>query len=113
LGADFRGRVRYLRSFGCPAGLGPGARVDLVIGQLDAWGSVHLNHVPLGQVAVGNTGARFDVTRQLAPRNELCIEVELPSQAGAAQRLPRLGREDLPGGVLGEVRLEIFDAGEA
>jgi hypothetical protein len=113
VGADFRGRIRYLRSFGCPSGLDPGVRVDLVIGQLDAWGSVYLNHVLLGQIAEGNTGARFNVTRRLVRRNEVRIEVELPSEAGAARVLPRPGREHLPGGVLGEVRLEIFAIGDA
>ncbi|MFV2068442.1 MAG: hypothetical protein ACC645_15840 [Pirellulales bacterium] len=108
LGPDFRGRVRYQRSFGCPTGLVPGDRVELVIGQVDAWGSATLNQHLLGQIDAGNSGARFDVTSRLAARNDLCVEVELPRSADNAPLLHRPGRENQSGGLLGEVRLEIW-----
>lgn len=111
LGPEFRGRVQFQRSFGCPTGLEPGDRVDLVIGPVDAWGSVTLNALLLGRLAVQNSGARFDVTNHLAKRNLLCIEVEWPQTAGESKPLHRPGCKSQPGGVVGEVRLEIFEAG--
>lgn len=107
LGADFRGRVRYTRGFGIPTGIEPGQRLDLVVERVDAFGQVFLNGQPLGTVA--DTLARFDVTVLLKPRNELIIEVELPRLTPESAPLPRPGREGLPGGLVGEVRLEILD----
>jgi hypothetical protein len=52
---------------------------------------VELNGKSLGDPKVAGTTPRYDVTGQLAPRNELCIVVD-----GAANGL-------------GEVRLEIED----
>lgn len=108
LGIDFRGRVRYTRGFGMPTGIEPEQRIELVIEQVDAFGEVRLNGEPLGPVSLEVT--RFDVSTRLALRNELVVEVELPRQSRESAPLPRQGREDLPGGLIGEVRLEIFDA---
>ena len=80
------GRVRLTRPFGRPTGLATGDLVWLVIEQAAPPGS-------LGQAEEG-TGGRFDVTADLAERNRLAIEVDLP----------------LENPPLGEVRLEIEPA---
>lgn len=108
LGAEFRGRVRYTRRFGCPSGLATNDLIELVIVQVDALGAVHLNGRPLVGIPAGQLNTRVDITRRLQPRNELHVEVELPDVDPAAPTLPRPGRGDRPGGLIGEVRLEIF-----
>jgi hypothetical protein len=115
LGSDFRGRVAYYRSFGCPTGLGPGDRVVLVMEAVDALGQVRLNRQLLGDIPAGLQSCSLDVTGKLLPRNQLQVEVELPElpddvQGIAGELLPRPGREHLPGGLVGEVRLEIYAA---
>lgn len=107
LGAGFRGRVRYTRGFGLPTGIEPEQRLDLVVDAVDAFGQVSLNGQLLG--SVGSEIARFEVTALLKPRNELVIEVELPRLTPESAPLPRPGREGFPGGLIGEVRLEILD----
>jgi hypothetical protein len=111
LGRDFRGRVAYLRRFGRPTGLDAADRVELVITRVDAWGSVRLNGRELGEIPVGGQVWRCDITLHMAPRNELVVEVELPGLAGASQPPARPGRDGLPGGLIGEVRLEIMASG--
>jgi hypothetical protein len=108
LGADFCGRVRYTRNFGCPTGLEPLDRVDLTIERIDAFGRAWLNREPLGEIAFGRENVRFDVTALLKPRNVLTIEVEMPRTDGNSPPLTRPGREGQPGGLIGEVALEIF-----
>ncbi len=108
LGPDFRGRVAYHRRFGRPTGLGAADRVELVVERVDALGSVRLNGETLGEIPAGGQAWRCDVTARLAPRNELIVEVELPQGADRSPPIPRPGRAGLPGGLVGEVRLEIF-----
>jgi hypothetical protein len=110
LGADFRGRVRYVRWFHRPTNLTSEDRVVLRVVQVDAWGEVALNESPLGEIAVGQTDWQCDVTGRLLPRNQLCLEVELPRLAENSPALPRGGRDGLPGGLIGEVALQIFAA---
>jgi hypothetical protein len=108
LGPDFRGRVRYTRRFGLPTNLAPDEEVWLVVEGVDYFGAVTLNDTPLGDVT-GYLGppAEFQVTPLLGERNILTLDVELPVvEAGAAPPI-RPGREQLPGGPIGEVRLEI------
>jgi hypothetical protein len=107
LGSEFRGRVRYTRRFGRPRGLEDGDRVQLVLAQLDAFGAVCLNARPLVRIPPGMLDTRVDITDRLQPRNELSVEVELPRCDAASPPLPRLGRENRAGGLVGEVRLEI------
>ena len=111
LGAAFRGRVRYTRRFGRPSGLETRDRVDLVVTQIDAFGAVELNGKPLVEVPWGAPATRVDITAQLRPRNILCVEVELPRADPSRPSLPRPGREGCAGGLIGEVRLEIFPGG--
>ncbi len=84
------GRVRLGRRFGRPTGLGPSDVVWLVVEGAAPSGVVTLNGSPLGEAP-----GRFDVTTELAERNHVTIEVDLPD-AGP----PRF-----------EVRLEIDAAG--
>ncbi len=106
LGAEFRGRVLYRRRFGCPTGLGRQDRVTLVVDAVDAFGSVALNGQQLGDVPPGAGSSSFLITDLLQRRNDLQIEVELPELERGVS-LPRPGRDKLPGGLIGEVRLEI------
>jgi len=112
LGCDFRGRVAYLRRFGRPTGLGAADRVEIVITRIDAWGSVRLNGRELGEIPVGGHVWRCDITSHMAVRNELLVEVELPRVTGDSPPPVRPGREGLPGGLIGEVRLEIIASGD-
>jgi hypothetical protein len=82
--------------------------VEVVVDRVDALGCVWLNGQSLGEIPAGGQPWRCDVTARLKPRNELIIEVELPPAADGASPVPRPGREGLPGGLVGEVRLEIF-----
>jgi beta-galactosidase/beta-glucuronidase len=108
LGRDFRGRVRYVRAFGRPTNLEPGEKVWLVSDGVDLDGRAALNGLPLGPVTNARDQARFDITDLLAERNELVIEVELPPLVYADEQQRRPDRAGLAGGVIGEVRLEIF-----
>lgn len=107
LGENFRGQVMYRRHFGCPTGLEPSDRVVLVIDRVDAFGTVALNGLPIGIVPAGGEPARFDITSDLKPRNQVAILVELPQITADSHPLDRAGRDGLPGGLVGEVRLEI------
>jgi len=111
LGPGFRGRVRYVRRFGCPTGLGPRERVWLIFEGADATAVARLNERPLGEIRGPRSAARIDVTELLAARNVLVVDVELPPLDAAAERAARPVREGLPGGLIGEVRLEIESGG--
>lgn len=106
LGDDFRGRVRYERTFYCPTGLDPHERVWLVVDGADARADVILNGEPLGAVEGYALSASWDITEQIAPRNRMSLEVELPGDESDARPL-RPGRQTLAGGPIGQVRLEI------
>ena len=109
LGADFRGRVRYTRRFGLPTNLEAHEDVWLVVDGVDYFGTVAINGQALGEVVGFQTPREFEIRNLLADRNFLTLDVELPlyedGQHSAA--IERPGREDLPGGPIGEVRLEI------
>ena len=106
LGDDFRGRVRYVRRFGCPTNLTSGDRVWLVLEAVDARAEVMLNDEPLGSVT-GPAGGRFDITAALRDRNVLTVDVELLPLPSEVERERRAERAGGPGGLIGEVRLEI------
>jgi beta-galactosidase/beta-glucuronidase len=95
LGADFRGRVAYLRRFGKPTNLAPTEQVWLVCEGAAESASLAVNGHHLGSVTGPSSPAEFDVTKLLGERNELVATVE-SSQA--------------TGGLTGEVRLEIREA---
>ncbi len=104
LGDDFRGVVRYVRHFHQPTNLQPHDHVWLVCDGADAHAQASINEQPLGGIPGHATSAEFPLTRFLQPRNQVTIDVELPEDADEAIRLGRMGR---PGGLIGEVRLEI------
>ena len=108
LGSDFRGQVRYTRTFHRPTGLDKGQRVAVTLQQVDAWGRVWLNGHLLGEIPPAACETRFEVTDQLLERNELTVEVELPRVTPDSPPLARPAqRAGKPGGLVGEVRLEI------
>jgi hypothetical protein len=101
LGADFRGRVRYVRRFNGPTGVAPSVRVWIVFDGADAHAEVGLNDNALGLVAGPDCRGEFDVTPFLRQHNVLTAVVEKPPDETAGG-----GRANLPGGLIGEVRLE-------
>jgi hypothetical protein len=108
LGAEFRGRVRYTRRFGLPTNLEPDEEVWLVVEGVDYFGAVTLNDRSLGDVtSYLGPPVEFNVTPLLGERNILTLDVELPAFESGAAPPVRPGREHLPGGPIGEVRLEI------
>lgn len=107
LGRDFRGRVRYRRSFNPPSTLDPHERLWLVTEGVDAFGRLSLNGRVLGTVDGYALPASFDITDVIAARNQIDLDVDLPDELTTGNVPLRPGREDLPGGPIGEVRLEI------
>ncbi len=107
LGADFRGRVRYTRRFGLPTNLEPHERVWLVCEGVDYFGELAVNDQFLGRVEGYERPAEFEVGPLLAERNTLALIVELPQYEISAAAPSRPGRAELPGGAIGEIRLEI------
>src|SRR5262249_26352166 len=101
LGREFRGCVRYRRTFQRPTGLEPHERVWLVCEGVDARGEVQVNGQSLGSVRGYALHSQWDITALLDVRNEILLDVEL------AADVLRPGREALPGGPIGEVRLEV------
>jgi len=106
LGNDFLGRVRYLRTFQKPTGLEPGERVFLVVEPPRSRGALTLSGQPLGEIHWGGRRVRFDITAKLEDHNRLEIVVEHPSLDAAGTPIDDSGT-DSPGGLVGEVRLEI------
>lgn len=106
LGEGFRGRVRCERRFHRPTNLDPRERVWIVIEGKGAAGRVLLNNEALGELHGWQQPAEFDLTSRLLPYNSLTIEVDCSVETVAGSR-PRLDRERLTGGLLGDVRLEI------
>lgn len=106
LGGDFLGRVVYRRTFQKPTGLESGERVFLVVEPTRSWGVVELNRKRLGEVFSGPGGGRFEITEVLEDHNRLEIVVEHPALDGAGSGNDD-GQTSLPGGLVGEVRLEI------
>jgi hypothetical protein len=106
LGDDFLGRVRYVRTFHAPPSLQFDERVWLVVEPQRSAARVMLVDELLGVVAAGGPPQRFDITHRLSPDNRLEIFVDHPAiadgqeVAGEFAALP-------PGGLVGEVRLEI------
>lgn len=95
------GSIQLVRRFGLPTGIEPGDTLKLVIDAQHFVQVAALNGQTLGDVAAQGTG--FDVTKQLAARNELALSVQLPADATA---------ESLRA-TIAEVRLEIRQADEA
>jgi hypothetical protein len=108
VGADFLGRVRYRRKFNKPTGLQFGNRVWLVIEPPRSSAYIVWKGDLVGSIHPGDPPGRFDITRRLGDHNEVDVFVDHPhldhmqSTVGDPTHLP-------PGGLVGEVRLEIED----
>lgn len=100
LGIGFHGRVRHRRTFARPTRLEPHETVFLVVEAATAVGHVRLNGTPLGVVRGSGRPGRFDITTLLRDRNELLIDVAQGPDHPTDQPVQ-------PGGLTGEVRLEI------
>ncbi|MCA9249115.1 MAG: hypothetical protein KDA42_18460 [Planctomycetales bacterium] len=98
LGAMYRGRAEYRRRFHRPTGLEIGEAVFLVFDGVRSRGMVQLNGAPLG--CVDEAGGEFDISAQLDEPNILLVRVEHTAEPTADQAAR-------PGGIVGEVRLEI------
>jgi hypothetical protein len=128
LGHDFRGLVRFTRHFAKPTGLDANSRVFLVVENVDWQAAVSVNIIVRMDVQLTGTQpapcylydhplssaarttpcpVRFEITEFLQPHNLLTIDVLLPRLAHGALPLHRPGRSDLPGGLIGLVKLEI------
>ncbi|HQU45303.1 MAG: hypothetical protein B7Z73_06625 [Planctomycetia bacterium 21-64-5] len=107
LGNGFRGRARYRRAFNPPATLDPHERLWLVVEGVDAFGHVSVNGTRLGTIDGYALRRGFEVTQLVGPRNEIELEIELPAELPGVKQALRPGRERLPGGPIGEVRLEV------
>ena len=96
LGADFRGAVLYRRVFHTPTGLDLGEQVWLAFGAVLGHANVVLNDQTIGEFSTGDCPARYNITPLLTDDvNWLAVRVE--------------HTEDRPGGLVGDVRLEIED----
>src|SRR5205823_5242849 len=73
--ADFAGRVRFRRRFGCPTNVDADERVWLTCAGVADLAEVALNGNALGGPA-GPGAFEFEVTDLLRPRNELVLVVE-------------------------------------
>ena len=80
LGSGFCGRVKCTRHFGMPTGLDEHSIVMLVVGPTDACGRIALNGECLSEPQHADSPVHFDIGDRLQPRNELCIEIELPAE---------------------------------
>jgi hypothetical protein len=108
LGDDFLGRVCYRRTFQKPTGLDRGERVWLVVEPPRSRCVVSFNDYVFGVVHYGSASRRFDITRYLNDHNRLDILVDHPAldEGGTAKDD---STSNMPGGLVGEVRLEIED----
>ena len=106
LGVAFLGRMRYTRKFHEPEGREPHETVWLVVEPPRSHGIIRLNGHHLGEVAHGQPPGRFDITPLLVGFNTLEIEVVHPLLD--EQGRPTDDSDTLrPGGLIGEVQLEI------
>ncbi len=105
-GADFLGRVRYSRTFQKPSGLSGGQRVFLVVEGGRSRALVELNRKRLDDGFAWGQAFCCDISEALERSNSLEIVVEHPVLDAIG-----VGNDDdnirLPGGLVGEVRLEI------
>ena len=103
-GPEFCGRVRYVRVFHAPPGLVPEERVWLVVEPQRSHARVMMAEEALGTVAADGPPGRWDITHRLGETNRLEIFVDHPALDDA-----QLASSDpsTPGGLVGEVRLEI------
>jgi hypothetical protein len=106
LGRDFLGSVCYRRTFQRPTGLKQGQRVWLIVEPPRSCCVVTLNDYSLGAVlGVGDPG-KFEIRELLRDHNWMDILVHHPSLDAAGFAKNDINSQ-MPGGLVGEVRLEI------
>src|SRR4029079_7101251 len=105
MGHDFLGVVRYSRKFNRPTNL-TRDRVWLVVEPPRSCGLVRVNRSFLGDVRYGSAPGRFDITDLIEDHNVVDIDGEHP-ELDDEGNAPDDGSEFVPGGLVGEVRLEI------
>ena len=106
LGPMFQGRVQYQRFFNKPTGIKQETSIALAFERVVGYAAVWMNGKELGRIdwpaLRTDLHEKFDITGQLQNRNEIVVEVtSLPLDV-----LADWG-EELAGGLVGEVRLEI------
>ena len=117
-GAEYCGQVRYTRRFHQPQGLQEDEVVWLVVEPARSHAETWLNGQRLGELSVVDSQLRVDVTKLLVDFNELVIVVTHPAMDNsvdnppsgihdAPSRHPGGASSRQPGGLVGEVRLEI------
>lgn len=106
LGRAFQGSVRYRRVFQWLTDLESGEQAYLIVEPPRSRGVVSLGGEVLGEVVWGGPTGRFHVTQRLRDHNRLEIVVDHPV-LDARRRPDDDGVTQLPGGLVGEVRLEI------
>ena len=109
LGAAFRGRVRYQRVFHWPAPLVDEESLWLALDGVDSIADIWLNDALIGQVTRESAfPRRIEISDRVLEQNRLVIEVECrPYPSEPEERRIRGDRVGLPGGLFGEVRLEV------
>lgn len=107
LGIEFRGIVRYTRNFGCPSGLTDLVHVLLVVSAVHETATIRLHGQVLGQATRDTGPVAFDISECLEPRNQLDIDVAVPIDLDSGTEQNRTQHHEQPGGLIGEVRLEI------
>jgi hypothetical protein len=105
MGHDFVGVVRYSRKFNRATILADD-RVWLVVEPPRSRGHVRLNGKVLGYVRFGGDPGRFDISGLLEEHNCVDIDVEHP-ELDEEGNAPDDGSEFVPGGLVGEIRLEL------
>lgn len=105
LGSDFRGAVRFTRSFNLPSGLDPHEHVWLVCHGADARARWRLNGRKLPDIQGYALPCEANVSGLLEPHNRLEVDVELSGDDDHEAQRP--GRQGKPGGLIGLVHVEI------
>jgi hypothetical protein len=95
------GTVRFTRMFHRPTNLDAGERVWIEFTGVGGGGEVRVNGVVVGTIELGANSARFEITVQLQPRNELVVELMFNPKASSA-----------PGGLHEAVALRIESEGD-
>jgi hypothetical protein len=115
-GDDFWGRVAYRRVFHWNTPLYETERVFLVVEPPRSHACITLKKKLVGFVDPGEPAGRFDITDRLEDDNELEIFVDHPAVELVGQSKPNALKRKVsktalksPGGLVGEVRLEIED----
>jgi hypothetical protein len=104
--AEFRGTLQFTRFFNRPTGIDASVEVHLCFALVDGHAEVALNGESLGIACWPDCPQRFNITHLLENRNELVVRLSLLDTPRPTPRPPSRGA-DSPGGLIGEVQLEI------